>query len=155
MTDVGALGHSMEHVGAVRHARAVEPQPRAAIHLQPPSVAGGLQTCAETVRSMRHGQRRRGGGLRLGLAKDFVFLHRKFRSANFEPEPQISMKFRCSRHATRPQIFGNFDTPLNMGRHRSVGRSYAKTGKNPAKLRSCVLTPLFERLSWSHRFSWL
>ena len=32
--------------------------------------------------------------LRIGLAKDFVFLHRKFRSANFEPEPQISMKFR-------------------------------------------------------------
>ena len=30
----------------------------------------------------------------VGLAKDFVFLHRKFRSANVEPEPQISMKFR-------------------------------------------------------------
>ena len=46
VTDVGALGHSMEHVDVVRHARAVEPQPRDAIHLQPPSVAGGLQTCA-------------------------------------------------------------------------------------------------------------
>ena len=65
VTNDGALGHSMEHVDDVRHARAVEPQPRAAIHLQPPSVAGGLQTCAETVRSMRHGQRRRGGGRRL------------------------------------------------------------------------------------------
>ena len=47
VTNDGDLGHSMEHVDAVRHARAVEPQPRAAIHLQPPSVAGGLQTCSE------------------------------------------------------------------------------------------------------------
>ena len=80
-----------------------------------------------------------GAGFRVGLGQDFLFCHRKFRSANF-------MKLTAN--------LWKFDSPLstviNMGRHRSVGRS-----KNGTDSKTSLLTPFFERLSWFHRFSWL
>ena len=66
-----------------------------------------------------------------GLAKDFVFLHRKFRSANFEPEPQISMKFRRAARARKfrnkfRDILAWANTPYVPERSNRVWRGIAR-----------------------------